>query len=564
MSQMVTRMSRACPARRHRAGPCDTLRAKAQMDTPKLLVTRRDGKTETYELTGGTTTLGRRGGCTVQVNEADVSRDHAEIVPDAGGFVLRDTHSRCGTFVNDQQVTEHALHHRDRIRLGRHSDWEIVFSDRDSDSELRLMTGSGDFLQLAALLGSLRALGSSRVLDDVLAVVVDSAIEVSGAQRGFIMLAGADGVLDFKMGRARGRVTLPGRTFETSRKIPVEVFSSGETRIVNFDDQKMADGHPDTVFLGIQQVLCVPLVLVRYVERADVDSGQKRIGVLYLDSRAHGVLTSPKTREALEVLAGEAAVAIENARLYRASCEKALLEHEMQIAAGIQQALMPVGEHAGSYFEVAGASVPCRAIGGDFFDYLELDGGGLGIALADVSGKGAPAALLTAVVQGMITIEAGHAGGPAAALGKVNRALKRRTVESKFVTMFYGMLSPDGAFVYCNGGHNAPVLLSRGAVSRLETGGTILGVFEAATYDQEALTLEPGDTLVAFSDGITEAQNPAGEDYGEGRLIACLEANRGAPPVEMREALLASVKTFVSGAMPSDDMTVLVLRYRRA
>ena len=153
--------------------------------------------------------------------------------------------------MNGQQVTEHVLRHRDRIRLGRSSDCEIVFAADGTDSELRLMTGSGDFLQLAALLESLRALGSSRVLDDVLAVVVDSAIEVSGAQRGFIMLAGADGVLDFKMGRARGRITLPGRTFETSRKIPDEVFSTGETRIVDLDESETAsEKHRDTVLSG--------------------------------------------------------------------------------------------------------------------------------------------------------------------------------------------------------------------------------------------------------------------------------------------------------------------------
>ena len=534
------------------------------MNTPTLLVSRPDGRSDTYELAGQVTTLGRRTGCTVPLTGADVSRDHAEIVEDPRGLVLRDKGSRFGTFVNDERVTERVLHHRDRIRLGRSSDCEIVFSAGGVDSELRLMTGSGDFLQLAALLDSLRALGSSRVLDDVLAVVVDSAIEISGAQRGFIMLAGADGVLDFTMGRARGRVMLPGRTFDTSRKTPDEVFSTGKSCMLNLEEQGISEGHPNTAFIGILHVLCVPLVLVRYVERAEADSGEKRIGVLYLDSRAGGVLTSPKTREALEALAGEAAVAIENARLYRESCEKARLEHELQIAAEIQRALMPQGEHAGSHFEVAGASVPCRAIGGDFFDYLELDGGGLGIALADVSGKGAPAALLTAVVQGMITIEAGHTGGPGATLGKINRALKRRTVESKFVTMFYGVLSPDGSFVYCNGGHNAPVLLRAGGWSRLETGGTILGMFENARYDQETLTLDPGDTLVVFSDGIPEAQNPAGEDYGEDRLLACLEANRGATPAEMRGALLASVRAFVSGATPSDDMTLLVLRHRRS
>ena len=532
------------------------------MNMPRLLVLHPDDKTDTYELAGEIVTLGRRGGSTVQLKGQNVSRDHAEIVPDAHGFVLRDKGSRCGTFVNGERVKEHLLRHKDRIRLGEGDDDDIVFMAAGTDSEIHSASTPGEFRQIAALLEGLHALGSGRVLDDVLTMVIDSAIDVTGAQRGFIMLAGPDGVLDFKMGRARGRVTLPGRTFDTSRKTPGEVFSTGETQIVDLHEPGMAKIHRETAFFGILHVLCVPLVLVRYVEQVEADSGEKRIGVLYLDSTEKGALKSLVTRGALEALAAEAAVAIENARLYRESCEKAQLEHELQIAAGIQQALMPLGERAGSCFEVAGASIPCRAIGGDFFDYLELDGGGLGIALADVSGKGAPAALLTAVVQGMFTIEAGHAGGPAATLSKINRALKRRTVESKFVTMFYGMLSPDGTFVYCNGGHNAPVLLRRGAVSRLETGGTILGMFETAAYEQEALTLEPGDTLVAFSDGISEAQNPAGEDYGEDRLVACVEANRGAPPVGMRDALLASVRTFVSGAMPSDDMTVLVLRYR--
>jgi sigma-B regulation protein RsbU (phosphoserine phosphatase) len=185
------------------------------------------------------------------------------------------------------------------------------------------------------------------------------------------------------------------------------------------------------------------------------------------------------------------------------------------------------------------------------------------VALGDVSGKGAPAALLTAAVQGMFTVEADLAAGPAGTIAKINRGLKQRNIESKFVTMFFGVLSEDGSLVYCNGGHNAPVLLSRRGVSRLETGGMILGMFDFASYDQERLTLEPGDTLVIFSDGISEAQNPGGEEYGDDRLIACLEANRGAAPAVMREALLASARTFAAGAMQSDDMTVLIVRYGR-
>jgi serine phosphatase RsbU (regulator of sigma subunit) len=534
------------------------------MNPPRLVITRAGGNPETIPLDRDITTLGRRSECTVRLQGTDVSRDHADITAEPQGYVLRDRASRFGTFVNGQQITEHVLAHKDVIRLGHSGECEIVFVAGGQASDTRSVATSGDFRQIAKLLDGLRALGSGRVLDDVLTMVIDSAIEVTGAERGFIMLAGADGALDFKMGRGRGRITLPGRTFETSRKIPDEVFTTGETRIMDFADAMQAQAHTATMFLGIRHVLCVPLVLVRYVEQAEADSGEKRIGVLYLDSRESGVLKSPATRSSLEALAGEAAVAIENARLYREATEKARLEQELRIAAEIQQALMPRGEHEGAYFDVAGATVPCRAIGGDFFDYLDLGDTSVGVALGDVSGKGAPAALLTAAVQGMFTVEAGSAGGPAATIATINRGLKRRNIESKFVTMFFGVLSADGTFVYCNGGHNAPVLLSRGKASRLETGGMILGMFDFASYDHETLTLEPGDTVVIFSDGISEAQNPAGEEYGDDRLIACLEANRGASPAAMREALLASARTFAAGATQSDDMTVLIVRYGRA
>ncbi len=512
-------------------------------------------------------TIGRRSGCDLCLGGNDVSRLHADITAEGDGFVLRDRHSSFGTFVNGLKVTEHELRHGDTVRLGQSPEGQFVFllEGASTSTVSRLSSAAGDIRQMAGLLDGLRALGSARVLDDVLTMVIDSAIDFTGAERGFIMLATPDGTLEFKMGRGRGRVTLPGRTFETSRKIPEQVFASGEPLVVqNIADSEMADAHQGTIIIGIRQVVCVPLVLVRYVDQAEADSGQQRIGVLYMDSRERGSTLSEVTRDALETLAGEAAVAIESARLYRESTEKARLEQELRIAAVIQQSLMPRGEHEGAFFEVAGASIPCRAIGGDFFDYLELGDGRLGVALGDVSGKGTPAALLTALVQGMFTVEAADPEGPAGTLGGINRGLKRRDVESRFVTMFYGVLSPDGQLVYSNGGHNPPVLVRRNGVARLETGGMILGMFDFASYDQAALTLEPGDTLVVFSDGISEAQNPAGEEYGDDRLIACLESNRGLSPAAMREALLASARAFAAGATQSDDMTVLVVRYGAA
>jgi len=534
------------------------------MNTARLEVVDQTGR-RTVPITDPVTTLGRRSESHVRMAGTDVSRDHADITKEGDRFVLRDKGSRFGTFVNGTQITEHALTHGETIRLGQSGDCQLVFqldTGGTTASVSRATSAAGDLRQVSTLLEGLRALGSGRVLDEVLAMVIDSSIEVASAERGFIMLAGADNKLEFKMARGRGRVTLSGKSFETSRKIPEQVFETGEARIVaDLLDGDMAAAHTGTVALGIRHVMCVPLVLVQYVEQAQADLGQKRIGVLYLDSRERGAILSPVTRSALETLATEAAVAIENARLYREASEKARLEQELRIAAEIQQALMPPGECTGAFYEVAGTSVPCRAIGGDFFDYLEIGANGLGFALGDVSGKGAPAALLTAAVQGMFTVESTESAGPAEVLTTINLGLKRRNIESKFVTMFYGVLESGGRLTYSNGGHNAPVLLRPDGTSRLETGGMILGMFDFASYEQETLTLSPGDTLVVFSDGISEAQNPAGDEYGDERLIECLEANRAASPADMREALIASARVFARGENQGDDMTLLIIRY---
>ncbi len=212
------------------------------------------------------------------------------------------------------------------------------------------LSAIGDLRHVAALLEGLRALGSGRVLDEVLALVLDSALNVGGAERGFIMLADPEGKLEFKLARARGRITLPGRGFETSRKIPEEVFATGEARMIaDLLDGDLAAVHTGTVALGIRNVLCVPLRLVRYLEKADAaadDQPDRRAVSRQRARRAR--CTSSSTRSALETLATEAAVAIENARLYRETLEKARLDQEMRIAAVIQQALLPKGSTSAS------------------------------------------------------------------------------------------------------------------------------------------------------------------------------------------------------------------------
>jgi serine phosphatase RsbU (regulator of sigma subunit) len=529
----------------------------------KVDVTDASGR-RTLSLTLPVTTIGRRAESDIRLNGTDVSREHAEIARDGERFLVRDKGSRFGTFVNNEQVVERVLQHNDVIKVGQSGGCQLVFRLDEATStsyERTATSAAGDLRQVASLLEGLRALGSGRVLDEVLAMVIDSAIGVSGGERGFIMLAGPDRQLEFKMGRAKGGVTLPGRTFETSRKIPEQVFETGEARIVaDLLDGDLATAHVGTVALGIRHVMCVPLVLVRYVEQAEATDEQKRIGVLYLDSRERGNMLSPVTKGALETLAIEAAVAIENARLYREATEKAKLEHELKIAAAIQQGLMPEPEHRGTFYNGAGTTVPCRSIGGDFFEYVDLASGHIGFALGDVSGKGAPAALLTAIVQGMFTVLS-TTTGPGDTLGQINRGLLRRAVASKFVTLLYATLGPDGTLRYSNGGHNAPFLLQRDRIVRLEKGGMIVGMFDFATYEEETFHLEKGDTVVVFSDGVSEAQNVSGEEYGDERLLAFLTANRQASPAELRDGLIGQVREFCASAPQGDDITVLVVRY---
>ena len=516
--------------------------------------------------------IGRRETNDLRLAGSEVSRDHAEIVLDPNGtYILKDRASRYGTYVNGDQVTEQPLTHGDRIRLGRSGGAEMVFLMRDTDvveEKSPTTTAIGDLRQIGALLEGLRALGSGRVLDDVLSLVLDSAIDVGGAERGFIMLANPEAELEFKMARARGRITLSGGSFETSRKIPEEVFRTGEAKIVaDLLDSGIVNLHGGTVALGIRNVLCVPLRLVRYLDKADAtDEREKRIGVLYLDSRQKGTLLSNSTRAALETLATEAAVAIENARLYRETMEKARMEQEMRIAAEIQQALLPKMARAGTFFSAAAASIPCRSIGGDFYDYVDLPHGAMGFALGDVAGKGPPAALLSAMMQGIFAAQAASSDSPSQTISRVNLALYRRGIESRFVTLMYGAMNPDGRLTYCNAGHNPPLIISPGdsssqKIRRLECGGPIVGLFDAATFDEETVTLQPGDWLIVFSDGVSEAMSVSGDEYGETRIVSLVERSKSLEPRQLLEALFADVREFTRGAPQSDDITAMVLRY---
>lgn len=240
----------------------------------------------------------------------------------------------------------------------------------------------------------------------------------------------------------------------------------------------------------------------------------------------------------------------------------ATLEQEMRTASAIQRALLPNTHRTGSFFDAAAAAEPCRAIGGDFFDYIDLAGGALGFVLGDVAGKGPPAALLGALMQGSLVAQAHAGNGPATTVAAVNAAIVRRGIQGRFVTLFYGVLGPDGGLTYCNAGHNPPMLVrADGNVGRLDVGGMVLGVFGDVQFLEGSEALGPGDHLLVFSDGVSEAMNEAEEELGDDRILACLATAEGDAEERLRH-VLAAVRQFTGDAPQHDDVTAMVVSYR--
>ena len=387
--------------------------------------------------------IGRRETNDLRLAGSEVSRDHAEITIDSNRFTLHDRNSRYGTYVNGEQVTERVLAHGDKVRLGRTGGAEMVFllADTQPPTDRATTTAIGDLRQIAALLEGLRALGSGRVLDDVLSLVLDSAIEVSGAERGFIMLALESVDLEFKMARGRGHITLSGGSFATSRKIPEEVFRTGEPRIVaDLLDGDLANVHMGTVALGIRNVLCVPLRLVRYVDKAE--TRRRRA--------AHRRAVSRQQGEGVAVVGIDAGRARDAGHRGRGGDRErpALPRNDGKGADGAGDADRR-GDPAGAAPQ-GGAGrqlLPRRggvaAVPVDRRRLLRLHGNdataSLGFALGDVAGKGPPAALLSAMMQGIFAAQAATSDAPSKTITRVNLALYRRGIESRFVTLMYGV-----------------------------------------------------------------------------------------------------------------------------
>jgi sigma-B regulation protein RsbU (phosphoserine phosphatase) len=529
--------------------------------------------------------IGRLPDNALVIPEPDVSRQHAEIVQEGNNYILRDKNSTFGTFVNDRKIEgDHRLAHGDHIRFGSPRRPPVEFQVVTDEITSRFGVGGATLPGLPGLpedtkmrgqvsgrsmnlLGqALRAMAEGRVLEEVLAIVVDQAVALAGAERGFLMLA-ADGgdsaTLAIKMARDKRRRTLPDDGSKRSHSIPARAFDSGKLAFEN----EVPEGR-NTIVEGIRSVLCAPLPRVRFssgTASGGVPAPGAPIGVLYVDSGGFGKLEDPDLHNAFEQLAAEAAVAIENARLYREVEDKKQIEAELKVAADLQQALLPPSRFTQDPFELAAMTEPCRAIGGDFYEYTELRSGAIGFALGDVSGKGPPAALMAAMIQGILNSHAEEETGPAVALERLNHTLLRRSIQSRFATIAFAIVGKDGRLWVSSAGHNPTYVLRKdGRIESLDKGGLMVGIFPDATYEEEMIQLEPGDLVILYSDGVTEALNAHGEQFEEERLKACLADASDKPAAEVLDHLVKAVHGFAGEYPQADDITALVFRYRGA
>ncbi len=302
---------------------------------------------------------------------------------------------------------------------------------------------------------------------------------------------------------------------------------------------------------GIRSLLCVPMRLKG-----------RLVGVVNVFNKQGGGGFTAGDQRLLSIIATQSAQVVENARLAEEEKALAVLQEELRLARDIQRRLLPTQPPSVGGYSLVGHSRPAKRVGGDYFDFLELAGGRLGLCLADVSGKGITAALLMSNVQATIRSQSRLAPNVGACVGSSNDMLHASTDSDKFVTMFYGVLDTrTHRLSYCNAGHNPPVMLgAEGGPQLLETGGPVLGVLPGFPYEQGEADFHPGSTLLVYSDGFSEAMNRSFDEFGDQRLRAAAAAHAGQPPDEMVAAILSEVSEFCGDAPQGDDMTIMAVR----
>jgi len=508
-----------------------------------------------------------------------ISRNCAAIVCEGGQYFLEDRGNQLGVFVNGQRIAKKTLQEGDTITFGLDDSYQLIFHPSAPEITVEnLLTRMGRITstetspiglgKLNLLLEATMLLHSQLPLDSVLEAMLDRAITITGAERGLLLEANPAGTLQNRLARRAGGSTMPTEGFsptQTALRMAVE----SQTGVITGDLQQAdfaLQGAQSIIAQRLRSVVAIPLYAMPRASTTESIVNVQRghfLGILYLDSRRPAAF-SKLDRQILDALAVEAASILDNARLVERERQRQRLEQELSIAREIQQALLPRGFREFPHLSISAVNTPCHAVGGDYFDVFPMSDDRTAFVIADVAGKGIGAALLTTMLQGALS---GMTLGaePASVFHHINTFLCDHAEVGRYATMFFGMLDREGHLDYLNAGHPSPLLLRRGTVSEIFTQGSFpVGLIPEASYAVVREMLEPGDTLVLFSDGVTEAADPEEKMFGVSRLSEAIAGHQDAPLDQLQKRVVDSVEHFARGASQADDITLLLIRYLAA
>lgn len=580
-----------------------TTTEETRQDGPHLILQDADGEDTTIPLTAKGISIGRRTSNDLQLLDPTVSREHAKVGSDDSGHWIEDLDSTHGTFVNDIRVRRQTLHHNDRLRLGKASNKTLIFRTHREFSDLmetaeEIEPTPENLRNLWALLEITKALNSTLRLDELLEKVVEAILALTRAERGMLLLG--ESVEDLSVRVQRNFDTTDSEQVRYSSSVVADVFKMGEPRILTDAAQdEHFSGQESIVGLNLRTVMCVPLRLshridsspdddyeefeedepaasepadmgatqflssaeIQMAQAPEQEPEQRIVGVIYVDRRSPTRFFTDQDLALFESFASHAAVAIDNASLYEEALEKRRLESEIEVAKVIQQSLLTHEFPQLDWVEVYALNEPSRQVGGDYYDVLSPSAEGLTFAVGDISGKGIPAALLMSTLQSSFVAEASAQEDLAKVCVRVNEFLVKRTTPERYATFFVGKVTRDGRLLYVNAGHNPPMILRNGDVHRLIGGGMPLGLFAGRPYEVQEFAMQPGDLLLVFTDGVTEANNAAEEEFGEERFLQVIAEHPGEDVCSIGDAVFAAIDRYSEGLHSYfDDVTLLLLR----
>ena len=545
-----------------------------------------DGSRNIVRITDSPFLIGRGGetGNHVNLNDRRISRVGIAIVRKGNQYWLEDRGQRWGVFVDGEKAQSRLLEEGNRISFGLTDSYEIVFHSTEGDTSIQDIfnriegmskskteseTLPGGLRKLNMLLEATMLLQAQLPLDAVLGTMLDHAVSVTDADRGVLLEPDGSGGFRVRVARGKGGVRMPPESFapsQTALRQAVERHCSVITEDIERADFKLQAAQ-SIVAQRLRAVVAMPLyaasLAARTMETRIDDHRGELLGLIYLDSRRPAAF-SRLDRQILDALAMEAGGILDNARLVERERQRQRLDQELSIARNVQQALLPRGFRDFPHALATGINLPSLSVGGDYFDIFPMIDGRTGFLIADVSGKGLGAALLTTMLQGALSAMT-MGVDPARLMQHLNAFLCEHAEVERYATMFFCVLDGSGHLDFINAGHPPPVILRRGEVVEPFVDNSFpVGLIPDAEYAVSSVTLEPGDTLVLFSDGVTEAMDPDEEMFGRPGLLQALKGQQDPPLDQLQKTILDSVETFTRGASQADDITLLLVRYRGA